>query len=105
MRILFDQGTPVPLREHLAGHIVDTAYEQGWSNLSNGELLDHLEAAGYELLITTDQNLRHRQDLGRRDLAVLVLLAASWPRIQLRIDDVRAAIDEASPGTLIEVPI
>jgi len=33
MRILFDQGTPVPLKEHLPGHQVETAFERGWSRL------------------------------------------------------------------------
>lgn len=60
MKILFDQGTPVPLRRHLVGHIVGTAYEQGWANLSNGELLKVAEEAGYHLFITTDQNLRYQ---------------------------------------------
>jgi len=60
MKILFDQGTPAPLRRHLLGHVVDTAYEQGWSDLTNGNLLDAAEQAGYELLITTDQNLRYQ---------------------------------------------
>ena len=55
MKILFDQGTPAPLRRHLAGHSVDTAYERGWSDLPNGDLLDSAELDGYELLITTDQ--------------------------------------------------
>ena len=58
MRILFDQGTPVPLRQHLTHHVVDTAFERGWSALHNGELLDVAEQEGYDLLITTDQNLR-----------------------------------------------
>ncbi len=39
MRILFDQGTPAPLRHHLLGHEVSTAYEVKWDNLANGELL------------------------------------------------------------------
>ena len=56
MRILFDQGTPVPLRRHLIRHVVDTAFERGWSALHNGELLDVAEQEGYNLLITTDQN-------------------------------------------------
>jgi hypothetical protein len=33
MRVLFDQGTPAPLRHALVGHKVATAYEQGWSSL------------------------------------------------------------------------
>ena len=28
MKILFDQGTPVPLRDALVGHTVETAYER-----------------------------------------------------------------------------
>jgi hypothetical protein len=63
MKILFDQGTPVPLRRHFTGHVVDTAFERGWSGLENGALLDSAERDGYELLITTDQNLKHQQNL------------------------------------------
>jgi len=45
MRILFDQGTPVPLRRPLAGHTVSTAHEMGWAALDNGALLEAAEAA------------------------------------------------------------
>ena len=105
MRILFDQGTPAPLRDHLTGHSVDTAFERGWSNLHNGTLLDRAEADGYELLITTDQSLRHQQSLGHRRLGVLVLLAASWPRIRLQVDDIRVAVGRTRPGTFVEVAV
>lgn len=57
MRIVFDQGTPVPLRRQLVGHTIMTAYAQGWATLTNGALLDAAEHAGYDVLITTDQNL------------------------------------------------
>ena len=63
MKILFDQGTPAPLRRYLAGHSVDTAYERGWSDLRNGDLLTEAEINGYDLLITTDQNMRYQQNL------------------------------------------
>lgn len=56
MRILFDQGTPVPLRQHLVGHDVVTVFELGWSDLTNGELLARAEAS-FDLLLTTDQKL------------------------------------------------
>lgn len=61
MKILFDQGTPVPLRELLLDHVVETVYERGWSTLSNGRLLDAAEKEGFQVLITTDQNLRFQQ--------------------------------------------
>ena len=47
MRILFDQGTPVPLRRSLAVHEVGTAWQHGWAQLSNGDLLTAAETAGY----------------------------------------------------------
>lgn len=71
MRILFDQGTPAPLRDHLPGHSVETAYEKGWSALRNGELLARAEAE-FDLLVTTDRNLRHQQNLAGRKIALLV---------------------------------
>ena len=67
MKMLFDQGTPAPLRRHLAGHSVDTAFERGWSGLTNGDQLDGAEEDGYQLLITTDQNLRRQQNLPVED--------------------------------------
>ena len=72
MRILLDQGTPQPLRRELSGHIVDTVYEQARSTLKNGILLTTAEQAGYDLFITTDQNLRYQQNLRDRHLAILV---------------------------------
>jgi hypothetical protein len=99
MRILFDQGTPVPLRRHLTGHVVDTVFERGWSTLSNGELLDVAEHEGYELLITTDQHLRYQQHLANRQLAVLVLLSTSWPRIQLRLETIQALLRVSLQGS------
>jgi hypothetical protein len=56
MKILFDQGTPVPLRRSLTGHTVDTAYERGWSALTNGDLLAIAERDGYQVMITTIVN-------------------------------------------------
>jgi hypothetical protein len=57
VRILFDQGTPAPLRKYLASYEVKTAAEMGWSRLTNGQLLDAAEDT-FDLLITTDQQLR-----------------------------------------------
>jgi len=51
VRVLFDQGTPVPLRRMLTGHVVSTAFEMGWSAMANGDLLEAAEAA-FDVLIT-----------------------------------------------------
>ena len=105
MKILFDQGTPAPLRRQLVGHQIDTAYEQGWSTLSNGDLIKAAEQAGYQLLITTDQNLRYQQKLTNRQIAILVLRSTSWPRIRLRVDEIRTAIVEIKPSGYQEILI
>lgn len=65
-----DQGTPVPLREALSPHEVVTAYERGWSSLGNGALLDATERDGFDMLVTTDKNLRYQQNLGSRRIAL-----------------------------------
>jgi hypothetical protein len=102
MRILFDQGTPVPLKQHLTSHTVSTAYEQGWATLSNGELLAAAEKA-FDLLVTTDQNLRYQQNLAGRKLAIIVLPTTSWPEIQKHIDHIIKAISLIKSGDYSEV--
>lgn len=84
MRILFDQGTPAPMRHSLTAHTVSTAYEMGWSALANGDLLDAAEAH-FDVFVTTDQSLRYQQNLSGRQLAILVLPYASWPKLQRRL--------------------
>ena len=84
---------------------MDTSAGREWSELSNGDLMDIAETEGYELLITTDQNIRYQQDLAGRRLAVIVLLSTAWPYARSRIEDIRAAIDEIRPGELREVQV
>ena len=105
MRILFDQGTPAPLRSWLAPHAVATAYERGWSALKNGELLDAAEQDGFELLVTTDANLKFQQNLGSHRIAIVVLTSTSWPRIQRAMTSVISAINGAVSGSYTEVGI
>ena len=105
MKVLFDQGTPAPLRRALVGHSVETAYERGWSSLQNGELIAAAETAQFEVLITTDKNLKYRQNLATRTLSIVVLLTTSWPRIQNSLPAVLAAVDGSVPGGYTEVPI
>lgn len=102
MRVLFDQGTPVPLRAHLAGHAVSTALEKGWSTLENGELLRRA-ALEFDVLVSTDQNLRHQQNLGSSGLAVLILKTTSWPLIRSQVSRVVDAIADIKAGEYREV--
>ena len=105
MNILFDQGTPVPLRRYFHPHSVDTVFERGWSTLGNGDLLTTAIREGYDVLVTTDQNLKHQQNLTEVHLGIVVLLSTSWPRIRSRVEDIIIALETAAEGSLVEVPI
>lgn len=105
MKLLFDQGTPVPLRKHLPAHQITTTFELSWGTLKNGELLRQAEDADFEVLVTTDQNLKYQQNLSDREIAIVVLDTTSWPRIERAVDDVVKSIDSATPGSYAEVSI
>ena len=105
MRVLFDQGTPVPLRNHLSGHQVSTAYELGWGSLKNGELLQQAESRDFEVLITTDQNLKYQQNLANRRIAIVVLSSTSWPRIQKVVSSIVGAISNIKQNSYVEVSV
>ena len=74
----------------------------GWAELDNGDLLNAAEAM-FDALITTDQNLRHQQNLTGRRFAILVLPTTSWPVIQTRVAEVVAAVNELRAGELREL--
>lgn len=102
MKILFDHGTPAPLRQHLPGQEISTAYEMGWAKLSNGDLLAAAEKM-FAVFITTDQNLRYQQNLTGRQLAILVLPTTSWPMIQQHTRMVADAVAALKPGDFCEL--
>jgi hypothetical protein len=106
MLILFDQGTPVAIRQSLPEHTVKTAREQGWGTLLNGQLLRTAEEAGSDALLTTDTNLPFQQNLAGRKLAVVVLSQNRWRLIRPLLPVIAAAIASAKSGTcsVVEIP-
>jgi len=105
MLILFDNGVPAPLRYSLQGHTVVEAIDRGWESLANGELLSVAEAAGFELLLTTDKNIRYQQNLTNRKIAFVVLGNSQWPVVRGYVERIIVAVDRATPGTYTEVDI
>ena len=100
MRVLFDQATPVPLRRFLEGHTVRTAAQEGWDRLRNGELLDAAEEAGFDVLLTTDKNMRYQQNLTGGKIAVILLGRQQWPELRGHVRLVVAALNAVVPGTI-----
>ena len=105
MRVLFDNGTPRGLANALVGHTVDEARSRGWDALRNGELLDAAETAGFDLLLTTDRNLRYQQNLAGRKIAIVVLGNGRWRFIRARLPEIAVAVNAATPGSFVEVEI
>jgi hypothetical protein len=103
MRIIFDQATPVPIRPYLVLHVVRTAAQQGSDKLRNGDLLDVAERAGFEILLTTDKNMRYQQNLEGRRIAIVVLGQQQWPQLHPHIERVIEAVNRATPGSYTEV--
>jgi hypothetical protein len=77
-RILLDQNAPLGLRQILTGHDVRTAYEMGWDALSNAVLLAAAEQAAFDIMVTSDQNIEHQQNLTGRRIALVVLTTNHW---------------------------
>ena len=105
MLILFDHGTPAPLRSFLAGHTVKKTQDLGWDTLNNGDPLRAAEEAAFEVFLTTDKNIRYQQNLAERVIAIVVLGNSRWPLVQHHVDRVVEAISAAKPGTYTEVEI
>jgi hypothetical protein len=106
MLVLFDNGTPRTLARYLIDHhAVTEARARGWEQLENGDLLTVAEAAGFEVLVTTDKNLPYQQNLAGRKLAVVVLGKGRWSLIKPHVAQVVAAVNAATPGSFAEVEI
>ena len=105
MRVLFDNGTPRGVAATLAAHVVEEARSRGWDTLRNGELLDAAEAAGFDVFVTPDRNIRYQQNLTNRKIAVVVLGNGRWRLIEPRLQEVAAAVGKATPGSFVEIEI
>jgi hypothetical protein len=106
MLVLFDHGTPRTLARHLVDHhTVTESRARGWERAGNGELLTLAEEAGFEVLVTTDQNLSYQQNLTSRKIAIVVLGKGQWSLIKPHIPQIVAAVNAATPGSFTEVDI
>jgi len=89
-------------RRHRCGtishHEVVLADDMGWGELTNGLLLAAAEERGFDLLVTADKNIRHKQNRAGRRIGILALPTNNWRHILEHVRDVVAAIDRAGQG-------
>src|SRR5216684_1901189 len=80
MKILLDECVPWPMHRLLTRHSCASVQAQGWSGIRNSELLERAEAK-FDLVITSDQNIRYQQNLAGRHIAILELSTNDLRRI------------------------
>lgn len=97
-RILLDENVPEGLRRYLADSHVSTAPEMGWAGLTNGRLLAVAEQAGFDVMVTGDQNLTHQQNLTGRKLAIVASTTNHWATPRADPRPIRDAVQAAEPG-------
>ncbi|SNT25353.1 hypothetical protein SAMN05421770_106104 [Granulicella rosea] len=105
MKILFDNGAPKPIARSLPGHEVTLARWIGWHELENGELIRMAEDAGYDLLLSTDKNIRYQQNLTGRRISLVILGNSQWPMVKLYLEEISIAVNASTPGSYFEVQI
>jgi hypothetical protein len=104
MNVLFDKGTPHPLRRALRPHAVTLIEQMGWSEtIKNGELLRAAEQAGFAVIVTTDTNWREQQNLQQFHLAIVVLRPAHWPTIRPHANEIKDTLDHIQAGEYVEL--
>jgi hypothetical protein len=99
MRLLLDHNAPKGIKGILPEHEVTTAYETGWAEITNGELLNAAEQAGFDAMITGDKGIRFQNKLAGRNLAIVALGNTNWPVIRANPQPLRAAVGRIAPGT------
>ncbi len=105
MRVLLDECVPRPLRRELEEHEVATVQELGWSGTKNGALLRRTAEAGFDALVTTDQNLEYQQNVVTAGAPVVVLVAKSNKLRALLplVPKLREALISVRPGQIIRI--
>jgi hypothetical protein len=106
MRVLLVECAPKAHKRHLVdqGHGCLTVQEAGWSGKQNGELLSLAETA-FDALVTVDTNLRYRQNLAGRRIAIVVLRSSSNRLEYLRqyFPACVVALERSKPGEVVQV--
>jgi hypothetical protein len=101
MRILLDECVPLQVRGALTGHDVVTAQKLGWGGMSNGDLLNKAEQAGFDVFLIADKNLRYQQNLVHRRIAILELWTNHRPTLEKHFPEIRAAVEGMSAGAYL----
>jgi predicted nuclease of predicted toxin-antitoxin system len=107
MRLLLDECIDEGLRQHFTGHECQTCRYAGLTGLANGALLAAADRAGFEVLITVDQNMPDQQSLRGRSISLLVVRArtTNLDDLLVLLPDVLKALEISRPGEVVRIGI
>jgi predicted nuclease of predicted toxin-antitoxin system len=105
MRLLLDECIDEGLRHHFTAHECQTCRYAGLAGLANGALLAAADQAGFDVLITVDQNMPSQQTLRGRAISLLVVRARTTNLDDLLVlmPDVLNALEVLKPGEAIRI--
>jgi hypothetical protein len=79
--------------------------ELGWQGLENGALLDAAEQAGFDVLLTCDQNVRYQQNFTSRKVALVVLSLNHRPTLRPIAARIATAVDFVQAGQIVKIDV
>ncbi len=79
--------------------------ELGRQGLENGALLDAAEEAGFDLLLTRDQNVRYQQNFTSRKVALVVLSSNHWPTLRQIAARIATSVDFVQAGQIVKIDV
>jgi len=100
LKVLFDEDVPRKLVRFLPGHEIQAVVSMGWGGIKNGELLELIARAGFEVFVTGDKNMPNQQQLQARPFAVLIMSAINWPVVRPHVAKIADALAVAQPGSV-----
>ena len=105
MKILLDECIDQKLRLLFVDHDCQTAAYATLAGLKNGVLLAAAESAGFDLMITTDQEIPFQQNLGGRRIAIIILCAPTNRLADLKhlMPAALRALEMVTPGQVLRI--
>ena len=104
MKILLDECTPHVLKRLLTGFEIMTVQELGWAGITNGALLQ-LADEQFDVLITSDQNLKYQQNLANRQLAIVQLPTNQVPLVTKLASKIQQTLNVIKTGEFVQITL
>lgn len=104
MKIILDENLPRALKRYLSAYEVTTVQEQGWAGVRNGELIARIDGV-YDVLLTSDKNLKYQQNLTGRSIAIIELPTNRLKLLETLTDTILAEVESVSPRMYVQVSL